>query len=59
MKPKSADPVTVITVLITIYAVIKGLKAAFRVLENLDGVILKDGNKENVENRVSYQNKVR
>ena len=42
-----------------IYAVIKGLKAAFRVLENLDGAILKDDNQENVENRVSYQNKVR
>ena len=38
---------------------IKGLKAAFRVLENLDGAILKDDNKENVENRVSYENKVR
>ena len=38
---------------------IKGLKAAFRVLENLDGAILKDGNKEIVENRVSYQDKVR
>ena len=33
---------------------IKGLKAAFRVMENLDDVILKDNKKAKVEERVSF-----